>query len=303
MLQIDSPLDSLRAELHSAEACAQQMAVLAERRGSLKAKINHMEKSPQGLQLQHAHSAAFARLQDTARDAVRRQLTQLLVDDVHHSFRQDCQPAVLQSAASWFSRFTQYSYTLEAPLTHGNEVTYEAVETSTRERKTLDMLSRGTRMQLLIAVRLAFAFEGERGKLPLPIFLDELLATSDPARFNAIVEVVTELVKEGRQVFYLTSQPTDLQCWQQHCPDAHIVDIPVLQGKQEFIRAPGLPQPKAWSYHEPSSSDVHAYAMSLGFLPATSRANFSLESFTALVWQTNLPQLIETMGCSYGGVI
>ncbi len=69
-------------------------------------------------------------------------------------------------------------------------------------------------MQLLLAARMAWTRHLEAGREPLPFFLDEALTTSDPERFHEVASSVASLVEEeGRQVFYLCAQPTDVQLW------------------------------------------------------------------------------------------
>ena len=61
------------------------------------------------------------------------------------------------------------------------------------------------------AAHLAFADEAEQG-VRLPLFLDEALDQSDPVRFEAIARSLARMVEdEGRQLFYLTSDPTDMR--------------------------------------------------------------------------------------------
>jgi exonuclease SbcC len=64
----------------------------------------------------------------------------------------------------------------------------------------------------LLAVRLAFATSAERGS-SIPLMLDEALSTSDPERFVAVAEALAVLAAEGRQIFYLTSNPADVAAW------------------------------------------------------------------------------------------
>lgn len=72
-------------------------------------------------------------------------------------------------------------------------------------------LSLGERVQLLFAVRLAFAEQDEIVKLPL--FLDETLGTSDDYRVESMIESVIEIAKDGRQVFYFTAQTDEVGKW------------------------------------------------------------------------------------------
>ena len=68
----------------------------------------------------------------------------------------------------------------------------------------------GTRAQLLLAARIAFAEQVEQGMV-LPLFLDEALDQSDPKRFEAIVRSIGRVGREqDRQIFYFTSDPLDV---------------------------------------------------------------------------------------------
>jgi hypothetical protein len=137
----------------------------------------------------------------------------LLLDDMEKEYESASRPAVLKQADDWFRRFTVGRYELRA--TRGtNGPAFTATDSASGKTLELDSLSRGTRMQLLMAVRLAFAAAEETAG-PLPFVLDEVLSSADPERFRAVVECLLALVKAGRQVFYFTCQPGDAKAWQQ----------------------------------------------------------------------------------------
>lgn len=137
----------------------------------------------------------------------------LLLDDVEGEYRIESQPPVIRRAAEWFNGFTRGRYGLRVAETdQGAPPLFRALDTAAQIGLAPDELSRGTRMQLLLAVRLAFAVEAEHGTR-LPILLDEVLSSSDPERFAAIAECVLALVERGRQVFYFTCQPSDAAAW------------------------------------------------------------------------------------------
>jgi len=138
-----------------------------------------------------------------------------LLDDVEAEYRVESQPPVVRRAAEWFTGFTRGRYELRvAEGEEGAPPSFRAFDTTHQRGQALDQLSRGTRMQLLLAVRLAFAVEAEH-ETSLPILLDEVLSSSDPERFAAIVECVLTLVEQGRQVFYFTCQPSDAVAWRE----------------------------------------------------------------------------------------
>ncbi len=127
--------------------------------------------------------------------------------------KQSC-PKVLRGAAELFAKFTHHKYNLIVDERSGSP-SFRVFEVFSQIGKGLSELSDGTRIQLLLAVRLAFAGQIERG-IKVPIFLDDVLTTSDPSRFQAIVESLNVLAAEQeRQIVYLTANPSDAVRWSQ----------------------------------------------------------------------------------------
>ncbi len=77
--------------------------------------------------------------------------------------------------------------------------------------RSIEELSVGERVQLLMAVRLAFVEHKETAALPL--ILDEALGTTDDARASAIIDSLIAIARGGRQVFYFTAQHDEVGKW------------------------------------------------------------------------------------------
>src|SRR5690606_12580041 len=107
-------------------------------------------------------------------------------------------PAVFHRARELFTRITHGRYELR--LHREGEPEFGAYDNLDRRGRTLDELSSGTRVQLLIAVRVAFVEHQEQGSM-LPLVLDEVLGISDDERARAVMEAALELAREGRQIF------------------------------------------------------------------------------------------------------
>jgi len=238
--RIQEDLKVLENEKRDEEEKVKALKDLSEKNGSLKAQIMQMEAATEGDELLQERNQKFEMLRLACRDFARKELMECLVSEAQKDFQRECQPPVLEKAVEWFQRFTKNKFCLEAPSTSTGGIVYEVIETSEGEggRRTLDQLSRGTRMQLLMSVRLAFAFLSEGKNISLPIFLDEVLANTDPERFDAIAEVIGELIASGRQIFYLTCNPEDAWKWKQRCPDTHFIDLARIRGEQAFLAAP-----------------------------------------------------------------
>lgn len=139
----------------------------------------------------------------------------LLLEAILSEYEEESRPAVFEQASRWFSNFTGHRYSLVIS-TGDDPACFRAIDTDTEQGLGLGELSDGTRVQLLLAARLAFATHSEEGK-KLPIFLDEALTTSDPARFRAITRSLMVLAGEGRQIFYLTANPSDAEFMKKIC--------------------------------------------------------------------------------------
>ena len=207
--------------------------------------------------------AAEDALRDRLDEAFFAQAGTFLIEAVEQEHERASQPAALRRAAEWFAHFTHHEYQLE--FSGDGETRFGALETQSGQRRQLSELSSGTRMQLLLAVRTAFALEAERGHESLPLILDEALTTADPSRFRAAVESLQALADEGRQVFYLTSQPADLAFWQAHDAQAHCVDLAQLRGREAAITAAeAIAVPEHQPPPAPQGQAPEQYAVEIG---------------------------------------
>ena len=127
-------------------------------------------------------------------------------------------PAALERAAAWFSKFTAdaYALTFESATGGASGRRLGARDNASGRNLALAELSTGTRAQLLLASRLAFALETEVDGVALPFFLDEALTTSDEQRFKQVASAVLRVAKEeARQFIYLSARADDAELWQE----------------------------------------------------------------------------------------
>jgi DNA repair protein SbcC/Rad50 len=192
----------------------------------------------------------------------------LLMKQVEAEHVQASRPAVLRQAEDWFARFTRHQWKLE--FQSDGSAAFAARETATEERRSLAQLSSGTRMQLLLAVRMAFALEAERGREPLPLFLDEALTTADPERFQAAAESLARLADEQqRQIIYLTARPGDAVFWRASGCSPTCIDLVEVRRSGGAITSPAeitLP-PVAPDPPEPGAVSAEDYAVAIGVSP------------------------------------
>jgi len=119
-------------------------------------------------------------------------------------------PDVFLRARYLFAEFTSARYELRIDREANR---FRAFDTVDNEVRGLDQLSSATRVQLLMAVRVAFVERREQG-VKLPLLMDETLACSDEMRERAIIEAALRICAEGRQLFYFTGKPAELAKWE-----------------------------------------------------------------------------------------
>jgi uncharacterized protein YhaN len=188
---------------------------VSERIGAIRESCDRARRASDLEDALAQEDGAFARLEQKYEEAVSAAVATALLDQVQAEYEAESQPAVLRQASEWLVRFTRGRYELR--LQDGgpsDQVRFYGHDTVRKMDLSLEQLSGGTRMQLLLAARLAFAAAAEH-KMKLPFVLDEVLITSDPVRFAAIIECVLDMVRDGRQVLYFTCRPSDLAAWQQ----------------------------------------------------------------------------------------
>jgi len=131
------------------------------------------------------------------------ELARGLVEETRDGFARDHQPAVLREASRWLDRLTAGQYT--AVTTSIHEARLE-VHDHGGVACSPDRLSRGTREQVFLALRLALVKDLERRGVHLPVVIDDALVNFDDRRAEAAARVLMEFAAEqpGRQFLVLT---------------------------------------------------------------------------------------------------
>jgi DNA repair exonuclease SbcCD ATPase subunit len=149
----------------------------------------------------------------------------LLADQLQSHLGEKNMPEVFREAQNMFRKVTRGRYELSVSGT--SKPGFRAVDHLDGKNRSLDELSTGTRIQLIMSVRLAFIGQAE-DEIKLPILADELLANSDSQRADAIIDALVEISREGRQIFYFTAQEDEVAKWKQKLEDEADIDHQVF---------------------------------------------------------------------------
>lgn len=244
--------------------------------GTIKVQVNEAKSGSnlQGLITQKEN--ARSELQDLRDEALFAEAGRFLVNAVEKEYEQKRAPRVFERAQGHFSGFTHHSYELRLSRDTKSPRLF-AVDQRSGDDRELNELSDGTRSQLLLAARMAFAEEVEQGRT-LPLFLDEALDQCDPERFKAIARSLGRIANDqGRQIFYLTSDPQDRDRFRQaleaeKCVVAAEIDLGLIRSRAVSITEPTILQvPSTPVVPAPDGASLEEYGVTLGvpaFAPA-----------------------------------
>ncbi len=120
------------------------------------------------------------------------------------------------------------------------------------EDLTLQQLSRGTRDQIGLALRLALIQVRSETQGHVPLILDDVFVTSDDARANAAVTLLTELAQQGHQIVFFTCQKDVRDLFARFNADVRTFDYRAEQPKPAPVALPPvMPPPALHAYVEP----------------------------------------------------
>ena len=202
---------ALADQLAQAEQQAKALADLLQQSATLTAELAAAERSDDLQTATLAYDQQLAQVRDLRDQAVLHAAGRWWVDDIDQAYRNDQPLPLLAEAQRLFGRFTHNQWTLS--FDEGNE-TFTARDQLQQVDRGLTELSTATRMQLLMALRLARLHTAEAGVVSLPVWVDEALATSDASRLQAVLEALAdEITDQGRQVIVLSATDHEQQMW------------------------------------------------------------------------------------------
>ena len=246
---------------------ADQAPALHQELADLRSEIKHAREgtalADAQADLDRCHTE-LATERERMREAV---IAGFLLEAVRDQHEASSRTPILTAARNFFLRFTGGRYHLQVVATDTGDA-FIAIDTETETPLALSQLSDGTRAQLLLSARLAFIAHSETGASP-PLFLDEALTASDPERFAAVAGSLVEMAEnDGRQVFYLTSNPADAAAWQQVTAERqasapHVIDLAKIREANVAATADQLEVPALPTIPTPGNMSAAEYGQAL----------------------------------------
>lgn len=138
-------------------------------------------------------------------------------------YRDQHRSAMLTRASEAFSRLSKGAYSGLAAQPDGAQEVLVALSAGGGAKLAVD-LSKGTRFQLYLALRIAGYHELAHSRPTVPFIADDIMETFDDARSAAAFTLLAEMSQIG-QVIYLTHHRHLCDIAISVCPDAKIIDL------------------------------------------------------------------------------
>ena len=196
-----------RLEAHQTEASAlleanqKKLHNAIQERGAVGQEQQQLAEDRRLAEKQLELSVVDQRLADAFEAWQVRTITWMLLESIRKEYEQHRQPETLIEASGYLRRLTDERYVrVWTPL--GEDVLY--VEDDQGESLSVDVLSRGTREQLFLSLRLALVARLARHGTQLPLVLDDVLVNFDAGRAKAAARVLRDFAKAGHQLLVFT---------------------------------------------------------------------------------------------------
>jgi uncharacterized protein YhaN len=178
-----------------------QLRERLEKRGQLSAQIQALADDRQLPRLQLEMAAVEKRIDEAIGRWRILAVTCRLLESIRESYERERQPETLKEASGYLARLTQGRYVrVWTPL---GEKTLR-VDDSEGHSLPVESLSRGTREQLFLSLRLALAASFARRGAALPMVLDDVLVNFDTGRATAAAELLRDFAARGHQLLVCT---------------------------------------------------------------------------------------------------
>ncbi len=191
-------LDSLAKRIEETEA---RIAILRTNQGELSQEMKQLGEDDRLAIAQLELGCVERQIDSLVKRWQTLAMASCLLEDVCATFEKERQPETLREASSFLRQLTDGKYTRVWTPLGTNRLKVDGPDGQSLE---LDVLSRGTREAVFIALRLSLAAAYARRGVMLPLILDDVLVNFDHARALYAAQTLKTFAEMGHQVLMFT---------------------------------------------------------------------------------------------------
>jgi len=196
--RLESDWESLSAQ---GETIDKQLKELLQQRGALVEQQRAAAADQSLAKKQFELDLVGAQLVEKVEAWRERAAVGILLDEIRDEYEKFRQPETLREASIYMAKLTSGKYKrIWTPL--ANDILL--VDNEDGQSLPVEVLSRGTREQLFVSLRLALVAAFARRGIHLPMILDDVFVNFDAGRTRIAVSVLREFAREGHQLLVFT---------------------------------------------------------------------------------------------------
>ncbi|MFU8862410.1 MAG: AAA family ATPase [Rhodobacterales bacterium] len=209
--------DSLQA---AQQRQAQALQELYAARTQAQARIEAVGGDDAVARLQERRQTLLLQIEEEVRGYLRHRLGTVVVDHALQRYRDTHRSAMMQRASDAFRVITRGAYSRLAAQLDGEREVLVAIAAHGASKLARD-LSKGTRFQLYLALRVAGFHEIAGARATVPFIADDILETFDDDRAAETFALLAGMAQAG-QVIYLTHHRHLCEIARKVCPDVRV---------------------------------------------------------------------------------
>ena len=195
---------------------------LIEQRGRLRRDIDQLFKEDKLSELRASRIELVEQLSDQVRKWTKFKLAESMLNRGIEKYETESQPTLIKNAGQFFDNMTEGKYPkLVLPLGEDRSI---SIRDESESSKNPDQLSRGTREQLYLSLRLALIKEYLIRSESLPIIIDEIFVNFDPSRAAKACSSLAQM-SVTNQILVFTCHPEMVSLFQKNMEDVQVIEI------------------------------------------------------------------------------
>ena len=194
------------------EAIKNQFDEMNRELATVTTNIRHILEPDEMYELQNNKESLETRLIEETKEWLSTKMALAILNESKQKYEAEKQPEVITQTREYFKAITENAY---EDLRISLSEKHVSIINSSGKTKTVEELSRGTREQLLLALRLGLIEEYEKNTEPLPVALDDIMVNFDVHRAENLAEVLTNFAK-NRQVILFTCHEHTRDLFEHH---------------------------------------------------------------------------------------
>ena len=215
----------LEQEINEKIAASERELELVNRNiGTLQEQLRSIEDNPQIEKDRTELDSCLKQLHQLSREWTRLRVALHLLDAAIARYERERRPGVIDAAAKYFRELTDGAYVDILQKLEDDTIVVNAADGSVRQ---VDELSRGTREELLLCLRLGVVTEFEKNSGSMPLILDDVLVDFDNPRRETAVKMLTEFAS-GRQLIIMSCHRETVELYRQS--GANIIPFGTFSG-------------------------------------------------------------------------